>query len=46
MHAFLFSSTVSRIILFTSGTYADFYYYGEGVIYEFHLCRNGNELGN
>lgn len=26
--------------------YADFYYYGEGVIYEFHLCRNGNELGN
>ncbi|EFU97813.1 hypothetical protein AD05_1020 [Escherichia coli 5-366-08_S4_C2] len=37
---------MSRIILFTSGTYADFYYYGEGVIYEFHLCRNDNELGN
>ena len=45
MHAFLYVSGV-QIILFTSGTYADFYYYGEGVIYEFYLCRYDNELGN
>ncbi len=35
MHAFLFYVNVSRIILFTSGTYADFYYYGEVLFMSF-----------
>ncbi|QGY11903.1 hypothetical protein F6P95_08280 [Escherichia coli] len=35
---------MSRIILFTSGTYADFITIIERY-YEFYLCRNDNEPG-
>lgn len=43
---FFFLLIVFRIILFILGIYVDFYYYGEGVIYEFYLCCNDNEFGN